>query len=117
MEKFEFEEMRDHLIKKIEQLNLVRYRSKHVECLGETYFQPMTDSEWSEKRKRVWIKVENVKSHKQLEDFIAKATTWPIDIYENVHYRMYLIPDFENGQSVWLMNHNHCSIDGVSLWA
>jgi hypothetical protein len=95
---------------------LPRYRSKNVEILGETYYKAMSDVEWHEKVQKVWFRVDDVKTHRQLEDFIAKVLAEPMDLFDNVSARFYLIPDFMEGKSVYVFNHHHSQCDGVGLY-
>ena len=61
-EKFEFERMRDHLLKKTEDLH--RCRSKLVKKFGIYWFQRMTEEEWAKNKDVVIVHVKDIHNEK-----------------------------------------------------
>ena len=110
-QKFEFEEMRDHLLGKLEKIH--KCKSKLVKVFGIYWFQEMSPEEWANKKDAVITLVkEEIHSEQQLNEFMARVNRIrePMD---NVQYRMYLIPDYKDGESVFILKAHHVLSDGL----
>ena len=69
-EKFEFEEMRDHLLSKLEKIH--KCKSKLVKMFGIYWFKEMTPEEWANKKDAIITLVkEEVHNEHQLNKFMA----------------------------------------------
>ena len=110
-QKFEFEEMRDHLLGKLEKIH--KCKSKLVKVFGIYWFQEMSPEEWANKKDAVITLVkEEIHNEQQLNEFMARVNQIrePMD---NVQYRMYLIPDYKDGESVFILKAHHVLSDGL----
>ena len=63
-EKFEFEEMKEYLLKKTEQMH--KCRSKLVKSFGIWWFKKMTEEEWEKKKEDVIVCVKDIHTEKEL---------------------------------------------------
>ena len=70
MEKFDYESMKDHFIRKTEKVH--RMRCKQVKIFGLWFFKKLTDQEWAEKKKFFVTRNDTIKSQDELVDYMVK---------------------------------------------
>ena len=113
-EKFEFEPMKKYIHERSE--NIHRLRSKLVKFFGVYYFKKMTDQEFETKKDVVITKLEGIHSNKDLSDFMCKQNEIR-DPLNNVQWRMFLIPDFNEKESMLVFKAHHSMCDGLAIMA
>jgi hypothetical protein len=86
--------MRKYLLSKIPDWH--RMRSKIVRYSGQLYYQDMAPEEWEKKKQDIIYEVNDVHTEKELQDWMTKVHATSIDTLENVSYRFYLLPKYNN---------------------
>ena len=109
--KFEYESMKEHLIKKTADVH--RGRSKLVKIFGQFYFQKITDAEFQAGIDKFIVRNDNIKTEKDLATYMSHLATFRNDI-DYLQYNFTLVPDYKNGESLLISKMHHCMGDGLA---
>ena len=120
-EKFEFDKMKTYIMDGIAgtipgKQRTPRSKSKVIDMFGSSYWVQMTDKEWNLKKDAAFIQLENVHTMKEVEAKCAELLAYKIDMYDNVPYRYFFIPDYSKTESMIFYMINHAYMDGVSYF-
>lgn len=77
----------------------------------------MDESEWQVKKKEVVHVLKDIHSVRDIEVFLDKRLSQPLNLSENVSYRWYLIPDYGPNESRIIWFFDHMCFDGRSVWS
>lgn len=70
VEKFDYIPMREHFNKKIADIH--KCKSQLVKMFGMQFFQELTEKEWEEKSKKVFVCVDDITDEKALKEFMVE---------------------------------------------
>lgn len=110
-EKFEFEPMRDYLAGKLDAMP-AKIKSKIVKHYGMYMWEEMGAEEWKAKKKDLIVLVNGVHTKEQLETFMTQQQMIR-DPMETVQYKIFLLPDFSETESVFVFKAHHALFDGL----
>ena len=74
----------------------------------------MTLEEWNKKKHKIVVLKEGIHTEVDLCNFMADEQTTR-DPYENVQYRFFCIPDYQEDKSAIVVKFHHCFADAVSM--
>lgn len=112
-EKYEADEMRTYLEERL--AKLPRCRSKVYKLCGVWWFKKMSEKEYDSKKDAIFKTVDNVHTDKQLNEFMCQEQKVR-DPFDNVQYRIYMIPDFKDGHGILVLKVHHVMSDGISMF-
>lgn len=112
LEKYEFNEMKNFLLKKLDKLH--KCKSKLVKILGLWWFKEMEDNEWIAKQEFVIEQKKGIQTKEQLLRFMADEHSTRVP-YDNVQYKFFCIPDYEEGKGVIVLKCHHVFADGMAI--
>lgn len=98
-------------------MKLPRARSVLRYYFGRSFFAELSrrDIDSLYESNQIISRVDSVKTREDLLEFVGKCYKEPMNLYENVPYRWYVVEDFERGKSVLIFVMQHGYMDGLSL--
>jgi len=111
-EEFEYEEMKQYLIEKTGPLH--KCRSKLVNKFGIWWWKKMGEEEFRKKQEAIVVEVKDVHTEDQLLKFMCDEERIRED-FDNVQYKFYLIPKFQDGKGAICIKTHHCFTDGLGF--
>lgn len=91
-----------------------RFRSKMVKILDNWYFKEMQEDEFKAKIAKNVLRLDNIRTMDQLSEFMSEQQNETIEP-EELQWRVWIAPNFENNQSIMIWKSHHVIGDGVGV--
>ena len=84
--------------------------------MGAYYFKELQDQKLEVALKKAFIKNDQIRTDEDISNFVAKEQMIkePLD---GLQYKIIMVPDFSQTESVWIMKFHHSIGDGITCMA
>jgi NRPS condensation-like uncharacterized protein len=113
-DKFEYDQMKETIMS-AHRNSAIRMTGKLVSLAGRGYYKKLSDKEWDAIKDEIVMERNDIHNLEQVQDLISEECMKVWDA-NKPYWRVVLIPNYNDKESLIIYSFHHVLIDGVGLW-